>query len=125
LKILTRPGETTTTLPLLRFGDTRNMIALAEVYETDVNRIKIDDPAEVEFQDVPSGGAAATKLTGKVTRIGQLVTPGSTLDLNPAANADRRVIDVRIDLDNASSAKAAQYVNRQVRVIIKTTVGGR
>jgi HlyD family secretion protein len=122
LKLYIHAGETVGATPILRFGDTRRMVAVAEVYETDVNRIHEGDSAVVEYQDVPPDGATAgqVKLHGTVSRIGRVVSPGTALDLNPAANADRRVIDVRVDLDQVSSEEAARFVNRQVRVIIDT-----
>jgi len=47
------------------------------------------------------------------------MSAGTVLDLNPAANADRRVVDVRIELDAPSSQEAARFVNRQVRITIE------
>ncbi len=122
LKIYTRPGDTVGTQPVLRFGDPSRMVALAEVYETDVGRIRVGNKAAVEFQDVPPGGwpAGEVKMAGSVTQIGQLVSAGTILDLNPAASADRRVVSVRVELDAKGSAEAAKYVNRQVRVVIET-----
>lgn len=59
-------------------------------------------------------------LTGEIEVIGVEVQRQAVFDSNPAANADARVLEVRVALDDASSAVAAQLINLQVLASIKT-----
>lgn len=59
-------------------------------------------------------------LTGKVENIGVEVQRQAVFDSNPAANADARVLEVRVALDDASSAVAAKLINLQVLASIET-----
>ena len=110
LKVLAHPGEVVDTQPILRLGDTRHMMAIAEVYETDVRRLRPGQAATV------SSPALASPLTGKVTEVGRMVAKNSVFDVDPAADADRRVVEVKVALDD--SGPAAALVNLQVQVAI-------
>lgn len=114
LKIVTRPGEVVGVQPLLRMGDTRNMLAIAEVYETDCQRLRPGQRAFIRSKALPASETAP--LTGVVEHIGSMVARNALLDVNPAEDADRRVIEVKIRLDD--STVASRYVNLQVHVSI-------
>jgi HlyD family secretion protein len=47
LKVLTRPGERVSEEPILMMVDTRSMFATAEVYETDVQRVRPGQTAQI------------------------------------------------------------------------------
>lgn len=64
LKIHTRPGETIADRGIMAIGHTDQMYAIAEVYETDVNKIRVGQKAKIT-----SFGFLET-LTGKVDEIG-------------------------------------------------------
>lgn len=53
-------------------------------------------------------------LTGVVSRVGTLVGRQSVTADDPAANTDARVIEVLVELDPQSSARAARFVNLEV-----------
>ncbi|MEE8302933.1 MAG: HlyD family secretion protein, partial [Candidatus Tectomicrobia bacterium] len=55
-------------------------------------------------------------LTGKVVHIGNIVWKNDILDVDPAADTDARVVEVKIELDQ--SATAARLINLQVNVHI-------
>jgi HlyD family secretion protein len=118
LKILTRPGEMLGPRPILRLGDTRQMVAVAEVYMTDGDRLR----ARLRRSPPPSAtirspALAPDYLTGTVDPLGNVVQKNREFDLDPAASADRRVIEVRIRVHETE--RAAQFVNLPVEVAIR------
>jgi HlyD family secretion protein len=111
VKILTRPGESVGREPILKMGNTKSMYAIAEVYETDVRFVNPGQKATITSKAFPN-----EKLTGVVERVGSLVYKNDVLNLDPAKDADSRVIEVRIRLDD--SRVAAKYNYLQVDVAI-------
>ncbi len=110
LDIYTRRGERIGAEGLLLLADTRQMDVLAEVYESDVSHLVVGAPATVSSPVLPA------PIVGHVERIGQLVGKQRAFDLNPAAAADRRVVEVRIAL--AQPDAVAAFSNLQVDVSI-------
>ena len=110
LRILTHPGESTGTQPILKMGHTRQMYAVAEVYETDVRLVRLDQRATVTSQALPE------PLSGTVVRVGNMIAKNDVLDVDPAAATDVRVVEVKIRLDHSESA--ARLINLQVVVHI-------
>ncbi len=107
LEIKTHAGEISSGV-VLSLGDTSKMVAMAEVFETDVPRVAIGDPAEVRIFD--------KTVTGKVTAIGLTVSRNQLTSLDPRALQDRRVVEVTVKLDDPEPA--SRYVNMQVDVMI-------
>ncbi len=102
--------------PVLAMGDTRLMRAVAEVYETDIARIKIGQVATITSR------AFSHPITGKVVRIGNMVFKNDVLNVDPAARADARVVEVWIDLEDATLTE--RLTNLTVDVVINTGDGG-
>jgi len=67
LQIVTHRGEAIGGRPIMKLGNTDSMIAIAEVYETDVRFVKPGQKATV------SSKALADSITGKVERVGSLI----------------------------------------------------
>jgi HlyD family secretion protein len=111
LRIIIRPGETVGKDPILHIGDTRNMHALAEIYETEVDRIHVGQKALIESP------IFVKPLTGVVSQIGLAVYQSDIDNDDPANPKDARVVQVRIKLDNALAA--SRYSNLQVRCKIE------
>ena len=110
LKILTWPGEATGGKPILRLGDTRLMEVVAEVYETDIGRVRLGQKASITSPALPR------VLTGVVNRVGALIYKEDVLHVDPTADADARLVEVRIRL--ADAAPTAGLTNLQVDVRI-------
>ncbi len=108
LRITVHPGELSAGT-LLEMGDVSSMVATAEVYQSDVPRIRPGDPAEVDI--------LGTRVSGKVTRIGSMVGSNRLTSVDPRALRDLRVVEVTIQLDNA--AEASRYVNMEVEATIR------
>lgn len=113
LKLYAEPGEAVTTSnPILALGNTSQMYVVAEVYETDVTLVKPGQQATVTSRN----GAFAQTLTGTVEAVGLQIFKNDVLDDDPAANADARVVEVRIRVDQ--SDVIAGLTNLQVDVAI-------
>ena len=113
IKVLTRPGEVVSSDEgIVRIGQTSQMYAVAEVYESDISKVKVGQPATV------TSSAIAEKLTGTVERIGLEVERQEVVNTDPTANIDAKVVEVKVKLDNKSSQKVAGLTNLQVKVKI-------
>ena len=114
LKVHTRQGERINTdNGIVELGRTDQMYAIAEVYETDIAKVKNGQRATV------TSPVFAGTLEGTVTRIGKQIGKKDVMDTDPAADTDARVIEVRIRLDPESSKKVATLTNLQVEVKIE------
>ncbi|WP_394689831.1 HlyD family efflux transporter periplasmic adaptor subunit [Hoeflea sp.] len=109
VEVAARTGERPPSDGLLQMGDTAQMEAELEVFQ-------IMAPRVAAGQDVSlvSGVLGAEPLTGTVARIGTLVGRQSVTADDPAANTDARVLLVKVTLDEASSIRAARYINLEV-----------
>jgi HlyD family secretion protein len=126
LSVLARAGEVVGTRPLFQMADSSKMVVIAEVYETDVHRVRDwvanHPPVQAEVEARPLG---ERKLVGTVETVGAMIAKNTVHDLDPAATTDRRVVEVRIALDPQDSALAANLINLQVRVEILDPTRGR
>ena len=113
LNIKIKPGEDVSSGPVLTMGDTSLMRAVAEVYETDIARVRIGQVATITSRALPR------PITGKVVRIGNMVFKNDVLNVDPAARADARVVEVWIDLDDA--ALTERLTNLTVDVVISAS----
>jgi HlyD family secretion protein len=113
LKILTRPGEVVASEGgIARIGQTQNMYAVAEVYESDIGQVKPGQKVRVTSSAIPD------KLTGTVETIGWEVERQEVVNTDPTANIDAKVVEVKIKLDPESSKKVAGLTNLLVNVQI-------
>lgn len=112
LRIITQQGEAVSEQGIVEMGDTRQMFVVAEVYETDVSLVQVGQRATITSRN----GAFDETLTGTVERIRSQIFKNDVLDDDPAANADARVVEVRIRLDQ--SDVVAKLTNLQVDVRI-------
>lgn len=115
LKVNVRLGEVAGSEGIISLGRTDQMNVVSEIYETDIAHIQKGQSAII------SSNAFSGQLTGKVKLIGQQVKKQAILDVNPLANTDFRVVEVKVELDPESSRKVSNLSNLQVQVVIKTT----
>jgi HlyD family secretion protein len=116
LKVNVRLGEVVGSEGIISLGRTDQMNVVSEIYETDIAYIQKGQSAII------SSNAFSGQLTGKVKLIGQQVKKQAILDVNPLANTDFRVVEVKVELDPESSRKVANLSNLQVQVVIKTAL---
>ena len=108
LQVHTRTGERVGPEGIVELGRTHEMYAIAEIYETDIGRIHVDQRAIV------TSPALRAPLQGTVERIGRKVGKMDVLSTDPAAKTDARVVEVEIRLDDG--AAVANLTNLQVEV---------
>jgi HlyD family secretion protein len=108
LEIHTRPGELIASNGIVELGRTREMMALLEVYETDIAKVKVGQPTQLFADSLPSG------LSGEVAEVGVQVKRQNVVNSDTSANIDARVVEVRVRLDAASAQKVAGLTNLQV-----------
>jgi HlyD family secretion protein len=109
IKVSARAGERSPAGGLLKMGDMARMEAELEVFQTMVPRVAIGQRVSLF-----SGVLGKSQLTGTVSRISTLVGRQSITADDPAANTDARVLLVTVALDEASSTRAARFVNLEV-----------
>lgn len=113
LKIYTYPGEKVGNDGIVQLGQTHNMYAVAEVYESDIEGVKIGQKAKI------TSTSLSGELQGTVEQIGLQVLKQNVINADPSANIDGRIIEVKIRLNETSSPKVAGLTNLQVKVVIE------
>lgn len=113
VKVYGRAGDPTAPQqPIVDLADTAAMQCVAEVYETDVLRLRKWGKAKVIIRS----RALPYDLTGEVTSVGTVIARNAITDIDPTADADRRVFEVVVTLTDRSPPVAAEYLNLQVQV---------
>ncbi|ABA23704.1 heterocyst specific ABC-transporter, membrane fusion protein DevB [Trichormus variabilis ATCC 29413] len=115
LKVNTFPGETISEKGIVELAQTQQMYVVAEIYETDVSKIKIGQKAEISSKALPKG------MIGTVEKIGVQIGKRNVVNNDPSINIDSRVAEIKIRLDPADTKEAANFINLQVDVKIKNT----
>lgn len=113
LKIYTRTGELVSNQGIADIGQTDQMYAVGEIYETDIGKVRLGQKAIVTSE------AFSEKLQGEVTHIGLQVDKQNIFNVNPLSDTDNKVVEVKIRLaDPADSRRVAGLTNLQVEVAI-------
>ncbi|MEE3717459.1 efflux RND transporter periplasmic adaptor subunit [Tumidithrix elongata RA019] len=114
LKVHSKVGEVVGSDGVVELGNTQQMYAVAEVYETDINKIKIGQKATI----ASNSRAFEGEISGTVEQIGLRIAKNDVLGTDPAAKTDVRIIEVKIRLDD--SKKVSGLTNSQISVKINT-----
>lgn len=114
LRVFTWPGERLTTRPVLQMGETGKMYAVAEVYETDVRLV---EPGQRVTVTTP---AMKEELSGTVELVGQRIYKNDVLSVDPRAETDTRIVEVRVLLDDPTAARKFIYLQVDVRIEVAT-----
>src|SRR5207249_3710714 len=119
VKIWGQRGEPTAPQqPILQLAAAGPIVAVAEVYETDVRRLRDWKKAGSVMATIKSQ-ALPQPIEGTVSVIPDVITRNTIMDIDPAADVDRRVFEVQVMLDGKSSELAAGFLNLQVQVELK------
>ncbi|MCY4332534.1 MAG: HlyD family efflux transporter periplasmic adaptor subunit [Cyanobacteria bacterium MAG CAR1_bin_15] len=116
LEILSREGERPGDSAVLELGQTDFMEVVAEVYETDISRIRPGQQAIITSEHGGFTGA----LSGQVREISRQVNRRDVFSSDPADAVDARVVEVRIALAPASSQRVRNLTRMQVLVRVDT-----
>ncbi len=114
IKIHAHPGELIATdQGILEFGTITQMVAIAEIYQNDIHKIKRGQSVEVTSESLPN-----QTLRGRVDSVGLQVKRQSVVNADPTANVDARVVEVTVRLEPNSSQIVQALTNLQVMVKI-------
>ena len=101
LKIHAQVGERPGAKGVMELGASDQMEAVAEVYESDINRVRVGQSVRLTSEN---GGFSGT-LQARVLRISPQVSQRQVLSTDPTGDADARVVEVRLALDPQAVAR--------------------
>lgn len=110
LEIYTRPGEVVGESGIADLGQTSQMQVVAEIYQSDINKIQLGQPAII------TGESFSGEIQGTVNEIGLQVGRQEIFSNEAGENLDQRVVKVRIHLNPQDSQRVAELTNLQVQV---------
>jgi len=113
IEIYAYPGETISSDGIATIGQTQQMMAIAEVYQDDIVKIKPGQPATL------TSTVLEDPLQGTVERTGLHIGQQQVVNEDPTANIDAKVVEVYIRLDEEDSKSVAGLTNLQVTATIQ------
>ncbi|MEN9499876.1 MAG: hypothetical protein RIS83_1695 [Pseudomonadota bacterium] len=113
LRIFVRPGDQVGADGVLEMADLSRLQVVADVYETDVPRVRLGAMAEIV---VPG---ETQRFAARVSEIGWTVRRQTLASNDPVAAVDARTVEVRLALDEAGVAALRRRSNMQVQVAIR------
>lgn len=113
IRVLARSGERAGSEGVLEIADLTRMDVVADVYETDLPRLRIGATAEVR---VPGEVA---RFAATVREIGWQVRRNTQATTDPVAAVDARTVEVRLALAPEAAQALARRSNMQVQVAIR------
>jgi len=116
VKINAYPGEIVGDNGVVEFAQTDKMMVVAEVYESDIAKVKIGQTATIRSET----GSFEGEITGKVSKIGLKIGKQDVFSTDPAADVDSRVVEVKIYLDPETSDRVSHLTNSKAIVKIDT-----
>jgi HlyD family secretion protein len=114
IKIHTKAGENMSPNGIAEIGRTDQMIAIAEVPEDSIGKVRLGQKATISSDN----GAFSGELQGSVVEIGRKIGKKDVLNTDPAADVDARVVEVKIALPPQYSQKVAGLTYAKVAVEI-------
>lgn len=111
--IHTRSGEMVSNDGIIEIGQTNQMYAVVEIYQSDVSKVQPQQRVRISSNSLPG------ELVGTVDWVGWKVQRQDIINSDPTENIDSRVVEVHVQLDEASSQKAAKFTNLQVKAVIE------
>lgn len=115
LKINARPGESVDQAEgIIEIGETEPMMVVAEIYESDIAKVKLGQQAVITSESRAFEG----EIKGQVSEVGWTIGKKDVLNTDPAADVDSRVVEVKILLTPEDSRRVAQLTYSKVFVKI-------
>lgn len=110
LKINVKAGEVAASGAILQLGNTGAMVAIAEIYETDVLGVAKGQSASVRM--------LGDSIKGTVESVGLMVARNYLLSVDPTAKSDARVIEARIALEPSDAASRLTNLQVDVEIVV-------
>ena len=112
MRIHTWPGERAAPEGVLEVGNLDELHVVAEVYETDVMRVRCGQAARIRVTGLP-------ELHGEVVEVGWEIGRKDVLNTDPVADIDARVVAVRVRVHPEDAPKLSRLTHMQVQVVIE------
>lgn len=114
INVNTRPGEIVSRNGIVEIGQTSQMYVRAEIYETDISKVRIGQQATVTSRGFEGN------LIGTVEDIGLKIAKKDVLGTDPVADVDARIVEVKVRLNLSDSKRVASLTNLKTKLVIKT-----
>lgn len=95
LRLHARVGERPGEAGVLELGANQRMEAVIEVYESDINRVRLGQAVTMTSEN----GGFEGQLAGQVARISPQVRQREVLETDPTGDVDARIVEVRVTLN--------------------------
>lgn len=110
LRLHSRVGERPGDRGVLELGDSDRMEALVEVYESDIDGVRVGQPVTITSEN----GGFQGQLRGRVARISPLVRQREILSTDPTGDADARIVEIRVALDPQDARRVRELTGLKV-----------
>ena len=110
LEIHAREGERPGTDGVMDVGASQSMQARIEVYESDIAQINLDQQVQLTSEN----GGFSGQLSGRVIQISPRVQQRDVLSTDPTGDADARVVEVLVALDDADVRRVIRLAGLKV-----------
>lgn len=110
LRLHARVGERPGDKGVLELGASERMEALIEVYESDIDRVRLGQPVTISSE----AGGFSGSLRGRVLRISPQVRQREVLSSDPTEDADARIVEVRVALDPEDARRVRDLTGLRV-----------
>ena len=110
LEVHARVGERPDADGVLEVGASQRMQARIEVYESDIARIRLDQTVQLTSEN----GGFSGQLNGRVIQISPQVQQREVLSTDPTGDADARVVEVLVALDDADARRVLRLAGLKV-----------
>ena len=110
LRINTHPGERPGDAGILEIGANDQMEAVAEVYESDIGRVRLGQTVTLTSEN----GGFSGSMEAKVLRISPQVRQRQLLSTDPTGDADARIVEVRLALSPAEIQRVRQLAGLKI-----------
>lgn len=113
LRIFARPGDQVGNDGLMEMADLTRMDVVADVFETDLSRVRLGAVADITIP------GERERATATVREIGWQVRRTTQAGTDPVAAVDSRTVEVRLALSEQGAALLRRRSNMQVQVAIR------
>ena len=110
LEIHAREGERPGSDGVMDIGASQKMQARIEVYESDIAQINLDQQVQLTSEN----GGFSGQLSGRVIQISPRVQQRDVLSTDPTGDADARVVEVLVALDDADIRRVIRLAGLKV-----------
>lgn len=113
LSINTRPGERANEKPIMSLANLDSFEAVVEVAERNVIDLKPGQPAIIRTLEIDR------VFQGEISNINRFINNTKLVSTDPVSARDRRVVEVRVKIDDPGDEILGRIINHKVRVFFQ------